>query len=165
MQDKLRILVCLLLFMPATGVVWAKQVVGWVETVKVYPGGITVKAKVDSGAKTSSLDCECIKPFKRDGKDWLSFSVKNHEGVVVRLEKPVERIARIKRHFGEAQVRYVVKLGICLGSTYREAEVTLVDRTGFNYPLLVGRNFLGDDFLIDPSTTFLNKPDCKGVPE
>lgn len=165
MIDKLRILVCLLLIMPTTGVVWAKQVVGWVETVKVYPGGITVKAKVDSGAKTSSLDCECITPFKRDGKDWLSFSVKNHQGDIVRLEKPVMRIARIKRHFGQEQVRYVVKLGICLGSTYREAEVTLVDRTGFNYPLLVGRNFLGDDFLIDPSATFLNKPDCKGAPE
>jgi len=77
----------------------------------------------------------------------------------------VTRMARIKRHFGKEQVRYVVKLGICLGSVYREAEVTLVDRTGFNYPLLVGRNFLKDDFLIDPSATFLNKPDCKGAPE
>jgi hypothetical protein len=164
MQNKFRILVCLLLLWPATGTVWAKQVVGWVENVKVYPGGVMIKAKIDSGAKTSSLDCECITPFKRDGKDWLSFAVKNHKGEIVRLEKPVTRVAHIKRHFGKEQVRYVVKLGICLGSVYREAEVTLVDRTGFNYSLLVGRNFLKGEFLIDPSATFVNKPDCKGAP-
>lgn len=165
MPNRSLILVFWVLMLPVTSVVWAKQVVGWVETVKVYPGGITVKAKVDSGAKTSSLDCECITPFKRGGKDWLSFSVKNHKGDIVRLEKPVARVARIKRHFGKAQVRYVVKLGICLGSIYREADVTLVDRSGFNYALLIGRNFLGDDFLIDPSATFVNKPGCKGAPE
>jgi hypothetical protein len=147
------------------GNVGAKQVVGWVENIKVYPGGVTVKAKVDSGAKTSSLDCECITPFKRDGKDWLSFSVKNHKGDIIRLEKPVTRVAIIKRHFGKEQKRYVVKLGICLGSIYREAEVTLVDRTGFNYAMLVGRNFLKDDFLIDPSNTFRNQPECKGAPD
>jgi hypothetical protein len=165
MRNKLLMLVCLLSMLPIAGTVGAKEVVGWVEHVKVYPGDVMVKAKVDTGAKTSSLDCECITPFKRDGKDWLSFSVKSHEGGIVRLEKPVTRTARIKRHFGQEQVRYVVKLGICLGSVYREAEVTLVDRTGFNYPLLIGRNFLKDDFLIDPSATFLNKPDCKGAPE
>lgn len=165
MPHRVIILACLLLILPVTHTVWAKQVVGWVENVKVYPGGVTVKAKLDTGAKTSSLDCECITPFKRDGKDWLSFSVRNHKGQVVRLEKPVTRMARIKRHFGKEQLRYVVKLGICLGSVYREAEVTLVDRTGFNYALLVGRNFLKDDFLIDPSTSFLNQPDCKGAPE
>ena len=165
MRNRLLILVCLLVVLPAPGVVWAKQVVGWVENVKVYPGGVMVKAKLDTGAKTSSLDCECITPFKRDGKDWLSFSVKNHLGEIVRLEKPVVRIAHIKRHFGKEQVRYVVKLGLCLGSVYREADVTLVDRTGFNYSLLVGRNFLKHDFLIDPSATFLNQPDCKGAPD
>jgi hypothetical protein len=154
------------LLLLASGHLWAaKQVVGWVENVKVYPGEIMVKAKIDTGAKTSSIDCECITPIQKDGKDWVSFSVKNHNGDVVFLEKPVTRIARIKRHFGEEQVRYVVRLGICLGSVYREEEVTLVDRTGFNYSLLVGRNFLGSDFVVDPSLTFSNSPECKEAPE
>jgi hypothetical protein len=165
MHSRVMLLSFMLCLLCMAETLWAKQVVGWVENVKVYPGGITVKAKVDTGAKTSSLDCECIKPFKRDGRDWLSFSVKNHKGEVVRLEKPVMRVARIKRHFGEEQVRYVVKLGLCLGTVYREAEVTLVDRSGFNYSLLVGRNFLGDDFLVDPADTFINKPDCKEGPK
>lgn len=142
----------------------AKEVVGWVENAKVYPGGVTIKSKIDSGAKTSSLNCQCITPIKRKGKDWVSFSVKNHKGEITMIEKPVDRIAKIKRHFGEQQERYVVKLGICLGSIYREEDVTLVDRSGFNYQLLVGRNFLRDDFLIDTGSTYINKPSCKDAP-
>lgn len=156
---------CLVLILSAIQPGTAKEVVGWVENVKVYPGGVTVKAKVDTGAKTSSLDCECITPFTKDGEDWLSFTVKNHKGEIIRLEKPVTRVARIKRHFSETQVRYVVELGLCLGSVYREEEVTLVDRSGFNYALLVGRNFLGEDFVVDPAVTFSNAPSCKEVPE
>ncbi|KPK12797.1 MAG: hypothetical protein AMJ68_00695 [Acidithiobacillales bacterium SG8_45] len=143
----------------------AKEVVGWVENARVYPGGITIKSKIDSGAKTSSLNCQCITPVKRDGREWVSFSVKNHKGEIAMIEKPVDRIAKIKRHFGEQQERYVVKLGICLGSVYREEDVTLVDRSGFNYQLLVGRNFLKGDFLIDAGSTYVNKPSCKGAPE
>ena len=151
----------LMLSMPTN----AKEVVGWVENAKVYPGGITLKSKIDSGAKTSSLHCQCITPVKRDGKEWVSFSVKNHKGEITMIEKPVDRIAKIKRHFGEEQKRYVVKLGICLGSVYREEDVTLVDRSGFNYQLLVGRNFLQSDFLIDTGSTYVNKPSCRDVPK
>ena len=143
---------------------YAKEVVGWVERVQLYPGGINVRAKMDSGAKTSSLHCECITPVERDGEDWVSFTVRNVEGEVIRLEKPVLRVAKIKRHFGESQERYVIRLGICLGSVYREEEVTLVDRSGFNYPMLIGRNFLKGDFLIDPDQTFTLKGRCKAPP-
>lgn len=165
MRGQLRILFCVVLVLGAASQGWAKQVVGWVENVKLYPGGVTVRAKLDTGARTSSLDCECITPFMRDGKQWLSFSIKNHQGDVVRLEKPVVRIARIKSHLGKSQRRYVVKLGICLAKVYREAEVTLADRSGFNYAFLVGRNFLKDDFLIDPSLSFSHQPRCKGAPK
>jgi hypothetical protein len=142
----------------------AKEVVGWVEHVRVYPGNVLVNAKVDTGARTSSLDCECIDPLTVNGRQWVSFSVKDKTGMIVSIKKPVVRIAKIRRHFGEEQRRYVVKLGICLGGIYREEEVTLVDRSGFNYPMLVGRNFLKRDFLVDPVKTYISDPDCKDVP-
>lgn len=157
------ILSCLLLLSPMlVDPVAAKEVVGWVEHVRVYPDDkvVTVKAKIDSGAKTSSLHCECITPKEHDGQPWVSFAVEGENGEVVRLEKPVHRVARIKQHGDESEERYVIKLGICLGDVYRDAEVTLVDRSGYNYPMLIGRNFLEDDFLIDPDGTFLNKPRC-----
>jgi len=138
----------------------AKEVVGWVENVKVYPGNIEIKSKIDSGAKTSSLNCQCITPIKRNNEDWVSFSVKNSKGKVVHFEKPILRIAKIRRFFGKSQERFVVKLGICLGSVYREEEVTLMDRTGFNYQMLIGRNFTRNDFLIDPGRTFTTNPVC-----
>ena len=153
----------LLLWGPAPAA--AKDVVGWVENVTVYPGALEIKAKVDTGAKTSSLNCLCINPVERDGKKWVSFSVKNEDGDTIMLEKPIHRMARIKRHFGEKQIRYVVMLGVCMGDVYREAEVTLVDRTGFNYQMLIGRNFMEDDFLVDPSATFVNQPACLGPPD
>lgn len=143
--------------------VYAKEVVGWVEKAMIYPGKIQIKSKIDTGAKTSSLNCQCITPIKRNGEDWVSFSVKNFNGEITMIEKPIVRIAKIKRHFGEQQERYVVKLGICLGNVYREEDVTLVDRSGFNYQMLIGRNFLKKDFLVDPDQTFLNKPRCKSA--
>jgi len=143
----------------------AKEVVGWVEKAMIYPGGIQIKSKIDTGAKTSSLNCQCITPIKRNGEDWVSFSVKNFKGKITMIEKPIHRVAKIKRHFGGMQERYVVKLGICLGSVYREEEVTLVDRSGFNYQMLIGRNFIKNDFLVDPGNTFLSKPSCKNAPK
>lgn len=161
MRGWLTMLVCLLLVMGASQSVLAKEVIGWVENIRVYPGDVKLRAKIDTGAKTSSLGCECKKTFVRDGKTWLAFTIKNRQGQSIKLEKPVVRVARIRRHFGKAQERYVIKLGICLGTVYREAEVSVIDRAGFNYSFLVGRNFMQDDFLIDPSRTYLNKPDCK----
>ena len=160
-----RLLVLAILVFAAALTANAKEVVGWVENAKVYPGGVQIKAKIDSGAKTSSLNCQCITPVKRNGKNWVSFTVKNYRGDIIRIEKPVYRIAKIKRHFGEQQERYVVKLGVCLGSVYREGDVTLVDRSGFNYQMLIGRNFMKNDFLIDTGSTFVNKPSCKDAPE
>jgi hypothetical protein len=142
----------------------AKEVVGWVENAKIYPGGIQIKSKIDTGAKTSSLSCQCITPIKRNGKDWVSFSVENSDGDITKIEKPVLRVAKIRRFFGKSQKRFVIKLGICLANVYREEEVTLMDRSGFNYQMLIGRNFTRGDFLVDPGMTFITKPSCKHAP-
>jgi hypothetical protein len=52
-----------------------------------------------------------------------------------------------------------------LGDFYREAEVNLVDRSGFNYQMLIGRSFLAGNLIVDPSIKYTTKPICKGVPE
>ena len=141
----------------------AKETVGWVEKVRIYPGDLVLKAKIDSGAETSSLNCGCTNLIERDGEKWVSFTITNYKGDTVRLERKLERITRIKRHFGEAQERFVIKLGVCLGSVYKETDVNLIDRTGLNYQMLIGRSFLEDSHLIDPSVTFTLQPDCKQV--
>ncbi|MFO7602918.1 MAG: RimK/LysX family protein, partial [Gammaproteobacteria bacterium] len=72
------------------------------------------------------------------------------------------RSTKIKRHFGESQERFVVNMGLCLGKTYKETEINLVDRSGLNYQLLIGRRFLEGSHIVDPEATFVSRPTCKG---
>lgn len=148
-------------FLVASQAAFSQQVVGWVEKVSIHPGNLVLKAKIDSGAKTTSLHCECISIAERDGKKWVSFTVTNDKGEQIRLEREVQRIAKIKRHFGESQERAVITMGVCLANVYKEVEVNIVDRSGLNYAMLIGRNFLAGDFLIDSSNTYTQKPRCQ----
>ena len=69
------------------------------------------------------------------------------------IERQIVRIVKIKRHNERPAQRPVIKMGICVGDVYKEVEVTITERSGFNYPLLIGRNFLKGSFLIDSART------------
>jgi hypothetical protein len=86
--------------------------------------------------------------------------VQNKYGDKLTLEKKVQRVVQIKRHGAELQKRPVILLGICLGYFYKEIEVNLVDRTDFNYPMLIGRSFMAGSIIVDPSAKFTIPPTC-----
>ena len=155
-------LIFISVFSPAVS---AKEVLGWVETVKISAGNTLIKAKVDTGADSSSLHCECITPYDRNGESWVKFTVTDVEGDMTSYEKKILRTVKVKRHFGDVQKRYVVRMGICIGSQYGETDVSLVDRSGFNYDLLIGRKYLKDKFIVDPAKTFTASPHCKSAAE
>jgi len=138
-----------------------KLTAGWIEPVRITPGNILVDGKLDTGAAISSLSCDCITPHERDGKKWVRFGVRGKDGEIVHIETEVLRKVKIKRHFGQQQERLVVKLGLCIDKIYKEVEVSLVDRSGFNYPLLVGRNFLEHSILVDSDAQGTTSPGCK----
>lgn len=143
-----------------------KEIVGYIESARLYPGNLSLRAKIDTGAKTSSLNAPDISFFDRDSKQWVKFDVINQKGKKIRIEKEIFRSVEIKRKgilSFVSQKRPVIMLGICLGNVYKEVEVNLVDRSHFNYQLLIGRNFLIDSFVVDPALTFSTKPKCKGV--
>lgn len=139
----------------------AKEVIGWVENVSVSSSNAIIKAKIDTGADSSSLHCECITPYERDGEQWVRFSVTDINDQTISFEKKVMRTTKVKRHFGEVQRRLVVRMGICIGDQYAETDVSLVDRSGFNYSMLIGRKYLKDKFIVDPAETFLSRPQCE----
>ena len=141
--------------------VFAKEVIGWVENVGVSSSNAIVKAKIDTGADSSSLHCECITPYERDGEQWVRFTITDINDQSVSYEKKILRRTKVKRHFGEVQERIVVRMGICIGDQYGETDVSLVDRSGFNYSLLIGRKYLKDKFIVDPGETFLSSPQCE----
>jgi len=70
------------------------------------------------------------------------------------------RITRIRRHGGEIEERPVVILGICLGNVYLETEVNLVDRSGLEFPMLIGRAFMSSHVVVDPSRSFALELKC-----
>jgi hypothetical protein len=134
-------------------------VAGWLEYATL-PSGLKLHAKLDTGAETSSINAVDMEPFMRDDDDWIRFSLTDLKGRKVTLERAVVRTATIKRHFGEKQQRAVVNLEICVGSIKHYTEVSLIDRAGLNYPLLIGRNFLGNALLVDSGHTYLLPTDC-----
>lgn len=138
----------------------AKEVIGLVENVRIEPGGLVIDAKIDTGADNSSVHASDLVRFKRRGESWVRFRVIKLDGTSETLERELVRVARVKRPTGKSQRRPVVMLGLCLGTTYRDVEVTLVDRSRFRYRMIVGRSFLGNDFLVDPSTKHTTQPAC-----
>ena len=133
---------------------------GWVENAVLYPHEIMLHAKLDTGARTSSIDARDPEYITRDGENWVRMSITNRDIETVIIEAPIVRHSKIKRHFGKRQTRPVILLDLCIGNVRKKEEVNLVDRTGMNYELLIGRNFLKDEFLIDPGATYRLSPDC-----
>lgn len=140
-------------------------ILGWVEHVVLVEPGFRLRAKLDSGAETSSLDARIIKRFRKGGKRWVRFAVTNprtgEEHVLVR-----ERVRTIGvvQHDGVNQVRPTVRVQMCVSDRLLDVEVSLVDRGEFTYRLLLGRTALESFALIDPGNTFLSRPQCR-IPE
>ena len=139
------------------------QVAGWVENVSIFPGNMKIKAKLDTGARNSSLNARNMEEFYRDGDRWVRFKLKNWKGRTENFEAKIIRTATIKQHETDSVTRPVIHLGICLGNVYKEVEVNLQDRGKFNYQMLVGRSFLRKSILVDSSATFTVEPDCQGA--
>lgn len=160
----------LLLFVASSGLAAdepeTRSIFGWVERVEILPEGIQLKAKMDTGATTSSLNALNKERFRRDGERWIAFDIIDSEtpDKTVRLERRITRHVRIVRHDGQHQRRPVVKIGLCMGSIYREEEMSLIDRTELNYQALVGRNHMAGVIVVDPAETFTQSPRCE-LPE
>ncbi len=141
----------------------ARQIVGWVEHVTILPENLKIKAKLDTGAKNSSLNAVNVTEFKRGGDTFVRFDLTNWKGRTETIEAKVIRMAKIKQHNSKPELRPVIRIGICLQKVYKEVEVNLENRSNFNYQLLIGRSFLKGEFAVDPSKTFTIKTDCRKV--
>lgn len=137
-----------------------KQSIGWLEEISIDKDALQLKAKIDTGATTSSINSKIIKKYTRDHESWVRFRVQNKDGEDIVLDRKILRVVQIKRKLALPIKRYVISLGICLGNTYRELEVNLANRENFVYRVLIGRNYLHDHFLVDSARTFTTSPNC-----
>lgn len=151
----------LLVFLVSPVAAQKKEHFGFVEKVLLYPDGLPLHAKLDTGADNSSLDASDVESFEKDGVEWVRFHIRNRYGQRINFEKEVRRVAMIKRHSKKHQRRKVIRVGVCLGSTYLETDVNLVDRTNFAYQMLLGRTFLAGNAVVDPALTYTTEPHCQ----
>lgn len=135
-------------------------ILGYLENVRLMPDDIGVRAKLDTGADVTSLHALDIRRIDRKGEKWVRFTVEAPNGRTATFERKLVRTMRIKRHGGGTEQRPVVRLAFCVAAQTLEAEVNLVDRTGFNEPMLIGRNAMPKGIAIDPHRTETAPPTC-----
>ena len=127
-------------------------IIGIEEPVYIEPFEKPFPAKMDTGADTSSIDAEDIRLIQRDGKDFVTFMIRQRDtGKEERYELPLKRKMRIVRHGRKSQPRYVVMLTIRIGGLKLEREFSLADRKNFRCQVLVGRNIISGTAAVDPS--------------
>ena len=133
----------------------AKTIIGWHEWCRFpklnLPGII---AKIDTGAKTSSLHAFKIKPFKREGESWVNFDVhplQRHRYPVINCESRVVDERAVTSSNGTTEHRIVISTSMVLGGRVFPTELTLTNRDEMGFRLLIGRKSLNRRFIVDPS--------------
>jgi ribosomal protein S6--L-glutamate ligase len=116
-----------------------------------------IKARVDSGAKTSSIHAFNIQPFKRNNQSWVSFEVhplQQDRDTVVRCEAIVIDKRSVKSSSGESERRFVIRVPMVMGEQEWEVELTLTNRDSMGYRMLLGREAMLHRLLVDPAASF-----------
>ena len=150
------VLVSFLFFTGETVNAGEKITIGGIEDVILLPWGIQVPARIDTGAATSSLDvCE----IKKMGGKEIEFRLPERCGGN-KVRMPVVAWRIIQSTEGKAERRPVVELELCLGSKRLRTQVTLNDRSRMEYPLLIGRRALEENFIVDVSRSKILPPRC-----
>ena len=117
-----------------------------------------VKARVDSGAKTSSLQATKIKIFSKGLEEWVRFEVnpiQDNRSISILCQAKLVGLRTVKSSQGIAEERPVIKTLVTIGNQDFDIEVTLANRDTMEYRMLLGREALNERFLVDPSKSFL----------
>lgn len=133
--------------------------IGWREWVSLPDLGITsIKAKIDTGARTSALHATRVERFRRDGDDWVRFEVhpiqRDHRHTV-RAEAPLLDRREVRSSSGEQSLRPVIATTLRLGEQRFEIELTLTNRDAMGFRMLLGRHSLRKRFIINPGASYL----------
>ena len=123
-----------------------RAVLGWREWIAFPDLGIPkIKAKVDTGARTSALHAFVVSPFERDERPWVRFGIHPDQGDAenaIYCEAPVSDRRMVRDSGGHEELRYVIRTALQIGESRIHAEVTLTDRDSMKFRVLLGRTAL-----------------------
>ena len=134
--------------------------VGWREWLALPELGIpAIKAKIDTGARTSSLHARDIEPFEgADGREWVRFSLRpdlRHPEFSVDCEAPASEHRQVRSSSGHPEDRFFIVTAVVVGGVEWEIEMSLTSREKMKFRMLLGREALRGRCLVEPNTSYL----------
>jgi hypothetical protein len=137
----------------------AKLVVGWREWIALPGLGVAaIKAKIDTGARSSSLHAFDINEFERDGAPWVRFDIhplQRDAETVVRAEAPVLEYRHVRSSSGHLALRPAIRAEVELNGQRWPIELTLAARDDMGFRMLLGREAVRGRFTVDPGRSFV----------
>jgi len=142
-----------------------KPMLGWREWVALPELKLAkIKAKIDTGARSSALHAFAIEPYRKGGQRWVMFAIhplqKNCD-VAIECHAQVKDRRMVTDSGGHKQRRYVIETQLVLGQSVISAEMTLTNRDTMCFRMLLGRTAMDARFIIDPGASYLQgRPDA-----
>lgn len=132
-----------------------RMVLGELEHVWLEPPGISLTARIDTGAESSSVNAQNLVEFERDGEDWVRFEW-SLQGNTTSIERPIKRYVRVVQQADpEGTRRPVVSLRLRIGDIEDDFDFSLADRSHLDYQMILARNFLTDVAVVDVGRKFV----------
>jgi len=133
--------------------------IGWREWVSLPDLGVDrIKAKVDTGARSSSIHASNIKTFKRNGKLWVSFDIYPLQRNRIRklaCSALITDRRRVTSSSGKNEERYFIETTLKVANNIHVIEISLTNRDQMGFRLLLGRTALRGLYFVDPEKSFL----------
>ncbi|VGO18124.1 ATP-dependent zinc protease family protein [Pontiella sulfatireligans] len=133
---------------------------GWREWCALPEIGIpAIKAKVDTGAKTSCLHTFCIEPYREDGVGFVRFKVhplQKNEELILECTAAVKDERTVSDSGGHKELRYIIDTTVLIGDKSRLIEMSLTNRDSMRFRMLLGRRAMEENTLVDPAASYLN---------
>lgn len=142
----------------------SKIIIGWREWACLPDLGVPwIKAKVDTGAKTSAIHAYRITKVMKDGSPWAQFNihpVQKRKRPEIQCAAPIVDEREVKSSNGQTEVRFVVETTLDLGPFSRNIELTLTNRDELGFRMLIGRQALSGRYVVDSGLSYgLGEPD------